>query len=132
MNPITSYNKERVFPILSYLKHLELRFPCFDDSGLCQLTCFINACPRLHKLVRVELVLSVEKAVKCSHQFLKVVEIVGFEGCTSDFQLFEYLTESAVKLEKIVINPVRFHSLQRNHEVKREEKARDTRVPWKV
>ena len=33
------------------------------------------------------------------------VEIVGFAGCAIDIQLVVYLLESAVNLEKIVINP---------------------------
>ena len=42
---------------------------------------------------------------KYPNEHLKEVEIVGFAGCAIDIQLVVYLLESAVNLEKIVINP---------------------------
>lgn len=44
------------------------------------------------------------KKAKCSHNYLKIVELVGYDGHTSDFELVKYLAKTAVKLEKIVIN----------------------------
>jgi hypothetical protein len=39
------------------------------------------------------------------NEHLKEVEIVGFVGRAIDIELIVYLLESAIKLEKIVINP---------------------------
>jgi hypothetical protein len=39
------------------------------------------------------------------NEHLKEVEIVGFVGRATDIELVVYLLESAIKLEKIVINP---------------------------
>ena len=39
------------------------------------------------------------------NEHLKEVEIVGFVGRAIDIELVVYLLESAIKLEKIVINP---------------------------
>ncbi|CAL8169850.1 unnamed protein product [Prunus armeniaca] len=43
------------------------------------------------------------KKAKCSHNYLKIVELVGYDGHTSDFELVKYLAKTAVKLGKIVI-----------------------------
>ena len=45
------------------------------------------------------------KVRKYPNEHLMEVEIVGFAGCAIDIQLVVYLLESAVNLEKIVINP---------------------------
>lgn len=55
---------------------------------------------------------SFARAPKFSHNFLKVVEMVGYVGRTSDFALVRYLTKTAVNLEKIVVNPVQTWLLQ--------------------
>lgn len=42
----------------------------------------------------------IKQAPKCSHQYLRVVEVAGYRGHTSDFELVMYLIENAVELEK--------------------------------
>lgn len=42
---------------------------------------------------------------KCSHQHLKVVEVIGFVGLPFDLELPCYLLENAVRLEKMIVNP---------------------------
>ncbi|KAG5542396.1 hypothetical protein RHGRI_022062 [Rhododendron griersonianum] len=44
-------------------------------------------------------------SVKCSHKYLKVVEMAGYCDGTSDFELAMYFIENAVALDKVVINP---------------------------
>lgn len=41
---------------------------------------------------------------KCPHQFLKVVELIGFVGCFADMQLALYLINKATSFEKIIID----------------------------
>lgn len=55
---------------------------------------------------------SFARAPKFSHNSLKVVEMVGYVGSTSDFALVRYLIKTAVNLEKIVVNPVQTWLLQ--------------------
>ena len=43
--------------------------------------------------------------MKYSNEHFKEVEIVGFVGRAIDIELTYYLLESAINLEKIVINP---------------------------
>ncbi|KAK7857937.1 hypothetical protein CFP56_015193 [Quercus suber] len=44
-------------------------------------------------------------AMKYPNEHLKEVEMVGFVGSAIDIELTVYLLKSAVKLEKIVIDP---------------------------
>lgn len=53
------------------------------------------------------------KAAKCSHDYLKVVEIFGYHGHKSDCELVKFLTEIAVNLEKIVTDPA--HPAERHY-----------------
>ena len=43
--------------------------------------------------------------MKYPNEHLKEVEITGFVGRAIDIELTVYLLESAIKLEKLVINP---------------------------
>ena len=45
------------------------------------------------------------KVKKYPNEHLKEVEIVGFAGRAIDIQLVVYLLESAINLEKIIVNP---------------------------
>lgn len=44
-----------------------------------------------------------KKAPKCSHNHLKVLELVGYVGHTSELELVKFFAKTAVKLEKIVM-----------------------------
>ncbi|KAI8543776.1 hypothetical protein RHMOL_Rhmol08G0244600 [Rhododendron molle] len=39
------------------------------------------------------------------HQCLKVVEMIGFSGGTTDLEFFTYLLQSAINLDKIIFDP---------------------------
>jgi hypothetical protein len=45
------------------------------------------------------------ESVKCPHNYLKVVEISGYYGGSSDFELAMYFIENATVLEKLIIDP---------------------------
>ncbi|PQQ10357.1 F-box/LRR-repeat protein [Prunus yedoensis var. nudiflora] len=108
---IVPYKRDRIFPILANLKHLEIIFEEDNVCGLLQLTSFFRASPCLHRLVlylQMDYTKSMRgkikyKKAKCSHNYLKIVELVGYDGHTTDFELVKYLAKTAVKLEKIVI-----------------------------
>ncbi|KAI8016716.1 hypothetical protein LOK49_LG05G02729 [Camellia lanceoleosa] len=61
------------------------------------------------------------------HHSLKVVDLVGFVGCSLDVGIVRYLVENAVSLEKITIQPCK-ESWRNSHvdlmEVKEKEEAR--------
>lgn len=65
-------------------------------------------------------------ASKCPHKYLKLAEIVGYYGRTSDDEFFMYLIKNAVALKKIVIDP-RHQIVERNpvrtEKIKEEEAA---------
>ncbi|RXI08927.1 hypothetical protein DVH24_023071 [Malus domestica] len=91
------YDKDRVFPIFSSLKQLEIAVTDQDYWRLHLLTSFIEASPCLHKLV-LHLHHSsftgqrkIFKRAECSHRYLKVVEM-------------QYLTKTAVNLEEIGVS----------------------------
>ncbi|KAM2028002.1 hypothetical protein ACFX1T_020213 [Malus domestica] len=104
------YDEDRVFPIFSSLKQLEIAVTDQDYWRLHLLTSFIEASPCLHKLV-LHLHHSsftgqrkIFKRAECSHRYLKVVEMVGYDGSTGDFGLVKYLTKTAVNLEEIGVS----------------------------
>ncbi|KAF5741517.1 F-box/FBD/LRR-repeat protein [Tripterygium wilfordii] len=105
------------FPVLTHLKKLRLFVVSDDDERLLALaSSLIEASPSLHKFVLVVLSNhclpysrargSVEKAPKCPHQCLKVVELVGFVGRTMEIEMITYFIENAVMLEEIIVDPV--------------------------
>ncbi|CAN6586494.1 unnamed protein product [Malus baccata var. baccata] len=141
LNGLLFQERNCVFPILENLKHLELKFQANDAFILLQLASFIKASPYLHKLV-LELYplcerreMRFKKPSKCSHRYLKVVEIVGYDGRASDFEIVKFLIQNAVELGKIVIDPTDpiephycfpMHRIKKTvEEVVREEKARN-------
>lgn len=54
-----------------------------------------------------------KQAAKCSHDYLRVVEIFGYHGRTSNCELVKFLTEIAVNLEKMVTDPA--HPAERHY-----------------
>ncbi|XP_050257734.1 F-box protein At4g09920-like isoform X1 [Quercus robur] len=99
------------FQTLTKLKHLKVTVATNEGSSLLGLIPLIEAAPFLHKFV-FELILSkinfpkkARKVKKYPNEHLKEVEIVGFAGRAIDIQLVVYLLESAINLEKIIVNP---------------------------
>ncbi|KAL3523991.1 hypothetical protein ACH5RR_016825 [Cinchona calisaya] len=129
--------KMLAFPELPNLKQLILKVGAWDDDCLLEFTSLVRACPNLYRFVLQLIWMSpskrrrkIRRAAKCPHQYLKLVEIVGYYGRTSDDELAMYFIENAVALQKIVIDP-RHQILERtpirNDQIKQEEAtARNT------
>ncbi|XP_059657359.1 uncharacterized protein LOC132303923 isoform X2 [Cornus florida] len=94
------------FPVLNKLKRLELKIGAIDGVDLLVFAPLIE-CPFLSKFVfQLEWCESTRKLkhsmfTSQPHQYLKVVEIIGFVGLTSDVELAMYLIKSAINLETI-------------------------------
>ncbi|KAG8380809.1 hypothetical protein BUALT_Bualt06G0055100 [Buddleja alternifolia] len=123
-----------VFPVLPNLKQLILKVGAWDDDSLLEFTSLIKACPKLNRFVLQLIWMSPSKrrrkirgSSKCAHEFLKLVEIFGYYGRTSEAELVMYFIENAVALEKIIIDP-RNQILERSpvgiDQIKKEEAAR--------
>lgn len=135
MNNTILYCKEYyVVPMLPNLKYLGLSFK--DDEALMQLALFLKASPYLQRLV-IHLHYSVsnrkkrhftnKRAAKCSHHYLKKVELVGYDCSTREDELVKYLIKTAINLEQIVIDPARrwlYRLPKRQDAARREEQAR--------
>ncbi|XP_065619292.1 F-box/FBD/LRR-repeat protein At4g26340 [Quercus suber] len=100
-----------IFPELRNLRQLKLDLcPPFMDSFRC-CTSLLKAFPVLHRFVLKFIGLDgpwngeikVPRA-KYPHQCLKVVELIGFVGCTVDMKLALYVINNAPSLEKIIID----------------------------
>ncbi|KAL3837755.1 hypothetical protein ACJIZ3_022346 [Penstemon smallii] len=123
-----------VFPELPHLKQLILKVGTWGDDSLLEFTSLIKACPNLNRFV-LQLIWilptkrrrKIRQIVENAHQCLKVVEIVGYYGRTSDAEIAMYFMENAMSLKKIVIDP-RKQILERTpvgvDQIKKEEAAR--------
>lgn len=122
------------FPELPKLKQLILKVGAWDDDSLLEFTSLAKACPKLQRFVIQLIWMSPAKrrrkirhAAKHPHQYLEVVEIVGYYGRTSDVELAVYFIDNAVLLHKILIDP-RYQVLERtpigNDQLKKEKAAR--------
>ncbi|KAA8534056.1 hypothetical protein F0562_031573 [Nyssa sinensis] len=122
------------FPEFPKLKQLILKVGAWDDDSLLEFTSLIKACPCLQRFVLQLIWMSpskrrkkMRKAAGCPHQYLKLVEMVGYYGRISDVELAMYFIENAIALQKIVIDP-RNQILERTpvgvDEINREEAAR--------
>ncbi|PRQ52910.1 putative F-box domain, FBD domain, leucine-rich repeat domain, L domain-containing protein [Rosa chinensis] len=130
------YNWDHVFPILSNLRHLELKFDSDCESDLCNFTRFIGASPHLHRLVlklqnctrtKPEICRKIGRIAKFPRHYLKVVEIVGYRGSHCHVQHALYFVKKAVVLEKIVIDPVRRWGAWLDRDFKEVEEENDAR-----
>ncbi|XP_059657324.1 F-box/FBD/LRR-repeat protein At1g13570-like [Cornus florida] len=98
------------FPVLNKLKQLKMTVGALDGEDLLVFAPLIEACPFLSKFVfELEWCKALRKKKQGEftsrpHQYLKVVEIIGFVGLTSDVQLAMYLIKSAINLEKITLD----------------------------
>lgn len=122
------------FPELPKLKQLILKVGAWDDDSLLEFTSLAKACPKLQRFVIQLIWMSPAKrrrkirhAAKHPHQYLEVVEIVGYYGRTSDVELAVYFIDNTVSLHKILIDP-RYQVLERtpigNDQLKKEKAAR--------
>lgn len=127
------------FPKLDGLRNLhtlELNLGVWDFDNPFQLcTSITTALPFLHKFsLRLYWFMNYESMdtwvpiiENDRHHCLKVVDFVGFVGCSLDVGIVRYLVENAVSLEKITIRPCR-ESWRNSHgdlmEVKEKEEAR--------
>uniref|UniRef100_A0A5B7CDI6 Putative ubiquitin-protein ligase n=1 Tax=Davidia involucrata TaxID=16924 RepID=A0A5B7CDI6_DAVIN len=98
---------------LSNLRHLELKVKAYDSVCLFSCTSLIKAAPLLYRFVlqlfwsdnRIGRKMRARNVKKCPHHCLKVVELIGFIGCSADIELTRYLLKNTSSLEKITINP---------------------------
>ncbi|XP_059657276.1 F-box/LRR-repeat protein 13-like isoform X2 [Cornus florida] len=110
MNSIKNSIGLAKFPVFNKLKQLELRISAIENEDLMVFAPLIEACPFLYKFV-LELQLSKfvrrkrRRFTSRPHQYLKVVEFIGFAGLAIDVELAMYLIKSAVMLEKITFDP---------------------------
>lgn len=117
------------FPELPNLKQLILKIGAWDDDPLLQFTSLVRACPNLSRFVLQLIWMSpskrrrkIRRAAKCPHQHLKLVEIVGYYGRTSDDEIAMYFIENAVALQKIVIDP--------RHQILERTPTRNDKIKW--
>ncbi|KVI09942.1 hypothetical protein Ccrd_011660 [Cynara cardunculus var. scolymus] len=100
------------FPELLKLKQLILKVGAWDNDSVHVLTSLVEACPNLRRF-KIQLIWSiwvrpngeVRQVAKQPHEHLEVVEIGGYYGRTSDFELAMYFIENGVALKKLVIDP---------------------------
>ncbi|XP_059656668.1 putative F-box protein At3g29830 isoform X1 [Cornus florida] len=99
------------FPVLNKLKRLELIVGATDDESLTVFVPLIEACPFLATFVfqlqwcKPFRKRKHERFTSRPHEYLKVVEFIGFVGRTNDVELAMYLIRSAVNLQKITFDP---------------------------
>lgn len=126
--------KISAFPDLPNLKQLILKVGAWNDDSLLEFNSLIKACPNLNRFVLQLIWMAPSKrrrklrqAAKCVHAYLRLVEIVGYYGRTSDAEVAMYFIENAVALQKIVIDP-RNQILERSQvgvaQIRKEEFAR--------
>ncbi|OMO58650.1 hypothetical protein COLO4_34465 [Corchorus olitorius] len=146
--------KRLEYPTLSHLKQLELHVFLHGDQSLLVFSRLIKACPSLSRLA-LELnwfksatyvgrnvkkakkrvhhslkMVEVKKATKkkCVHHSLRVVEVRGFIGHTIDTKFCMNVIKNAIKLEKIIIDPIDPVVRGTPHENLRCEKVEAARV----
>ncbi|XP_075638032.1 FBD-associated F-box protein At2g26860-like [Castanea sativa] len=99
-------------PKLRNLRLLKLDIHRLFMDGIPCCTSFLTATPMLQRFVlkfvglddpQMDGELNVRRDT-CPHQFLKVVELIGFVGCFADMQLALYLINKVTSLEKIIID----------------------------
>lgn len=122
------------FPEFPNLKQLILKVGAWNDDSLLEFTSLVNACPNLNRFVLQLIWMSpakrrrkIRQAAKHTHKYLKLVEIVGYYGRTSDDEIAMYFFENATSLQKIIIDPrnqILERSPARSDQIKKEEAAR--------
>ncbi|GFP99613.1 hypothetical protein PHJA_002105400 [Phtheirospermum japonicum] len=108
-------------PRLCSLKRLELKVYSLVSRSLLFFTPLIKASPQLHEF-RIELIYIVEcwdkmqtemipypaltaaETVTFNHKSLKVIEMAGYVGCSSEQELLLQLFKIAASLERVVID----------------------------
>ncbi|KAI8543774.1 hypothetical protein RHMOL_Rhmol08G0244500 [Rhododendron molle] len=103
----------------------------YNDRSLLGFTSLLEAAPSLHKftlqllsfhpsMIRVPKVLT-----PCPHKCLEVVEMIGFTGGTTDLELFTYLIQNAINLEKVIFDP--YHPFKGSCEKEKDEARKRAR-----
>lgn len=65
------------------------------------------------------------------HYHLKIVEIVGFAGCTMDLDIAAFLIECAMSLDTFIVDPRKIFLIGKPSEVKESpEKRTSEEVGW--
>lgn len=101
---------------LPQLKQLVLQVSAQkEDKSLLGLTSLVRKSPKLEKLAvklrwpwgkdRVRVVRKFNEVVNYPLQHLKLFELTGYYGRTSELELVKFFTENAITLEKIIIDP---------------------------
>lgn len=123
-------------PEFPKLETLVLQLVAWKDDSLLIYTSLIKAAPYLHRFaVQLKWTIGmsnegrrdISKSLKCSHQYLKVVELSGYCGRSSDLELATYFLEDVVALEQIIIDPhdqLFWRCPKANDEIEKEEAAR--------
>ncbi|KAJ8541192.1 hypothetical protein K7X08_002008 [Anisodus acutangulus] len=99
------------FPRLDNLRELELDLKLEAGESLLFFTFFSKASPFLSSFTarRISDVDDVEHAARLAtrfvHKNLKVVKLIGFIGCRSDFNLALHLLEIVGSLKEIILQP---------------------------
>lgn len=99
------------------VKHFTLHNYDPNITSLFPLISMIRAFPYLQSFVLLMFLTSrrgrfkreVRKAPKCPIQYLKVVELRGCCGCTTELEFAIHLFENAVALEKLILDPCSPH-----------------------
>ncbi|XP_060667863.1 putative FBD-associated F-box protein At5g38570 [Ziziphus jujuba] len=102
------------YPILPNPKELKLFLDVFYELIFFHIHPFLEKAPNLQRLVLKlkhwglfinEPAACKKPATRPHHYCLKEVEVTGYSGYSSDDELILYLIESAVSIEKIIVNP---------------------------
>ncbi|RVW79329.1 F-box/LRR-repeat protein [Vitis vinifera] len=108
-----------LLPKLRNLKQLKLTvFVGCPENCLLGFVAMLKKCPHLESLVlqlkwRTQIIPVAKRYAKAliqySHQYLKLVKIVGFNDCSSACELVMQIIENAIALEKIIIDTSQGH-----------------------
>uniref|UniRef100_A0A3Q7GAE9 F-box domain-containing protein n=1 Tax=Solanum lycopersicum TaxID=4081 RepID=A0A3Q7GAE9_SOLLC len=102
------------FPVLDNLRELELDIQLYAGRSLHYFTLFTKACPLLSSFIaRITYTNILYDEIFASprqfehnrgvHKHLKLVKLIGFTGCVSDYELVLHFLEIGGSLEEIIL-----------------------------